>query len=48
MEKLTQKEITRRINIAKAHLAQIGNSQTFRKEIEATERLAETQGIEAY
>nr|CAG8498088.1 11300_t:CDS:2 [Entrophospora candida] len=31
-----------------AHLAQIGNSQTFRKEIEATEKLSKTEGIEAY
>jgi ferritin len=48
MNKLTPKEITRRINIAKAHLAQIGNSQTFRKEIELTEKVAEKEGIEAY
>src|SRR4051812_48952272 len=48
MNKLTPKEETRRINLAKAHLAQIGNSQTFRKEIEATEKLATKEGIEAY
>ena len=48
MNKLTPKEETRRINLAKAHLAQIGNSQTFRKEIELTEKLSQAQGIEAY
>jgi hypothetical protein len=45
---LTEKEINRRINLAQAHLAEIGNSQTFRQEIEATEKLAQTEGIEAY
>lgn len=45
---ITEKEIHRRINLAQAHLAEIGNSQTFRQEIEATEKLAQTEGIEAY
>ena len=40
MNKLTPKEINWRIARTKAHLAQIGNSQTFRKEIELTEQLA--------
>ena len=44
----TQEETNKRIELAKAHLAEIGNSQTFRKEIEATEKLAEKEGIEAY
>ena len=48
MNKLTQKEENRRIRLAKAHLAQIGNSQTFRQEIEATEKAAQKEGIEAY
>ena len=48
MTQLTEKEITRRIKLAQAHLAEIGNSQTFRKEIEATEKAAEKEGIEAY
>ena len=47
-QKLTPKEINWRIGRAKAHLAQIGNSQTFRKEIELTEQLAQKEGIEAY
>lgn len=46
--KLTQKEIDRRIEIAKTHLAQIGNSQTFRQEIELTEKAFQKEGIEAY
>jgi len=45
---LTQKELNWRIARAKAHLAQIGNSQTFRKEIELTEKEAQKTGIEAY
>jgi hypothetical protein len=47
-QKITLEEITKRINLAKIHLAEIGNSQTFRKEIEATEENAEKEGIEAY
>jgi len=47
-QQLTEKEIQRRINLAQTHLAAIGNSQTFRKEIEATETAAKTEGIEAY
>lgn len=46
--KLTQKELNWRIEKAQAYLSEIGNSQTFRKEIEATEELAKTEGIEAY
>ena len=42
------KETQRRINVAKALLTEIGNSYTFRKEIEDTEKLAEKEGIEAY
>ncbi|KLL04618.1 MAG: hypothetical protein MRERV_16c025 [Mycoplasmataceae bacterium RV_VA103A] len=45
---ITEKEIQRRINIAKALLAEIGNSQTFRKEIELAEELSKKEGIEAY
>ncbi|CAG8597660.1 11008_t:CDS:2 [Paraglomus occultum] len=41
-------ETQRRINVAKALLTEIGNSYTFRKEIEDTEKLAEKEGIEAY
>lgn len=48
MAQITEKEIKRRIELAKTHLTEIGNSQTFRKEIEATEKLAEKEGIEAY
>ncbi|RHZ37202.1 hypothetical protein [endosymbiont GvMRE of Glomus versiforme] len=48
MKEITQEEINRRIELAKTHLAEIGNSQTFRKEIELTEKAAETEGIEAY
>ena len=47
-QQLTQKEINRRIGVAKALLTEIGNSYTFRKEIEETEKLAEKEGIEAY
>jgi hypothetical protein len=46
--KLTQKEINRRIGVAKALLTEIGNSYTFRKEIESTEEAAKKEGIEAY
>ncbi|MCE8163393.1 MAG: hypothetical protein I3273_04910 [Candidatus Moeniiplasma glomeromycotorum] len=48
MVKLTNKEEIRRINCAKALLAEIGNSLTFRKEIELAEELAKKEGIEAY
>lgn len=48
MTQLTLKETQRRIKLAQAHLAQIGNSHTFRKEIEETEKLAQKEGIEAY
>jgi len=48
MVELTEKQINWRIDRAKAHLTEIINSQTFRKEIETTEQLAQTQGIEAY
>ncbi|RIA80583.1 hypothetical protein C1645_838441 [Glomus cerebriforme] len=37
-----------KIERVEAHLAPLANSLTFRKEIEATEKLAKTQGIEAY
>jgi hypothetical protein len=45
---INNKENQRRINVAKALLTEIGNSYTFRKEIEETERLAIKEGIEAY
>jgi len=45
---ITLKEKNRRIGVAKALLTEIGNSYTFRKEIEDTEKLAEKEGIEAY
>ena len=45
---ITLKEKNRRIGVAKALLTEIGNSHTFRKEIEDTEKLAEKEGIEAY
>lgn len=47
---ITEKEIQRRISVAKALLTEIGigNSYTFRKEIEATEQAAQKEGIEAY
>lgn len=48
MTSINKEENQKRIELAKAHLAEIGNSQTFRKEIEETEKLAQTQGIEAY
>lgn len=48
MTELTLKEKNRRIGVAKALLTEIGNSYTFRKEIEDTEKLAEKEGIEAY
>ena len=48
MNQLTEKEISWRIARAQAHLATIANSQTFRREIEATEKLAQKEGIEAY
>lgn len=35
---ITKEEETKRINLAKAHLAEIGNSLTFRKEIEEAEK----------
>ncbi|CAG8472771.1 2986_t:CDS:2, partial [Ambispora gerdemannii] len=47
-KELNSEEVNWRIAKAKAHLAQIGNSQTFRKEIELTEKEAEKIGIEAY
>lgn len=43
-----QQEEKRRIELARSHLTEIGNSWTFRKEIEATEKAAEIEGIEAY
>lgn len=48
MTQLTEKEIQRRMNVAKALLTEIGNSYTFRKEIEATEEAVKKEGIEAY
>ena len=48
MTEITLKEKNRRIGVAKALLTEIGNSQTFRKEIEAIEELAQKEGIEAY
>jgi len=48
MTELTLKEKNRRIGVAKALLTEIGNSYTFRKEIEETEKLSEKEGIEAY
>lgn len=47
-QNLTEKELKRRIELARTHLTEIGNSPTFRKEIEATEELAKKEGIEAY
>lgn len=42
------KEERRRIGLARFHLTEIGNSWTFRKEIEATEKSSVKEGIEAY
>ena len=38
-EELTEKEINRRIEKARAHLAEIGSSKTFRKTIEEAEKI---------
>lgn len=48
MTTITQEEKNKRIKLAQAHLTKIGNSHTFRKEIEATEKQSQTEGIEAY
>jgi hypothetical protein len=48
MVEITEKEKNRRIGVAKALLTEIGNSYTFRKEIEETEKLVEKESIEAY
>ncbi|MEG7978882.1 MAG: hypothetical protein NY202_03090 [Mollicutes bacterium UO1] len=48
MTELSPAESTKRINLAQVHLTALGNSPTFRKEIEATEKAAATEGSEAY
>lgn len=44
-EQLTEQETQKRINLAKAHLADIINSNTFRQVIEETEK---TNTLDAY
>jgi hypothetical protein len=48
LEKRKEEEEKRRIEFARVHLAEIGNSDTLRKEFEATEKASQSEGIEAY